>query len=51
MQQEIRRDWAIKEIQDLYNQPLLELVYRAATVLHRKYNDTAGSTGCTLLLV
>ena len=50
MQQEIRRDWAIKEIQDLYNQPLLELVYRAATV-HRKYNDTAEVQVCTLLSI
>jgi biotin synthase len=46
----IRNDWAIKEIQDVYNMPLLELVYRAATV-HRKYNDTGEVQVCTLLSI
>lgn len=50
MQNDIRNDWVIEEIQDLYNEPLLELVYRAATV-HRKYNDTAEVQVCTLLSI
>lgn len=50
MQHDIRNDWTINEIHDLYNLPLLELVYRAAT-LHRKYNDTAEVQVCTLLSI
>lgn len=50
MKNEIRNDWTIEEIQDLYNEPLLELVYKAATV-HRKYNDTAEVQVCTLLSI
>jgi len=34
----IRHDWKVKEILDIYNIPLLELVYKAATV-HRKFHD------------
>jgi len=32
------KNWTKQEIADVYNQPLLELLYQAATV-HRKYND------------
>lgn len=46
----IRNDWTLEEIKDLYNTPLLELVYRAATV-HRDYNDTAEVQVCTLLSI
>jgi biotin synthase len=35
---DIRYDWTIAEIQDLLQQPLLDLVYRAQT-LHRQYSD------------
>lgn len=38
------------EIQDIYNTPLLELVYRAATV-HREHNDTGEVQVCTLLSI
>jgi biotin synthase len=48
--QEIRNDWAIEEIEQIYHTPLLELVYRAAS-LHRKYNDTAEVQVCTLLSI
>jgi len=34
----IRYDWTEKEILDIYNSPLLELVYKAATT-HRKFHD------------
>lgn len=46
----IRNDWSIEEIQDIYNTPLLELVFRAASV-HREYNDTAEVQVCTLLSI
>jgi len=47
---DIRNNWTIEEIQDIYHSPLLELVFRAAT-LHRKYNDTAEVQVCTLLSI
>lgn len=50
MTDELRNDWTIDEIHDIYNQPLLELVHRAATV-HRKYNDTGEVQVCTLLSI
>jgi biotin synthase len=46
----IRNDWTLNEIQEIYNLPLLDLVYRAATV-HRKYNDTGEVQVCTLLSI
>jgi biotin synthase len=46
----IRNNWTKKEIQELYELPLLELVYRASTV-HRIYNNTAEVQVCTLLSV
>lgn len=46
----IRKNWSIEEIRGIYQLPLLELVYRAATI-HRKYNNTAEVQVCTLLSV
>ena len=46
----IRNNWTKEEIQEIYELPLLELVYRAATV-HRQYNNTAEVQVCTLLSV
>ena len=46
----LRNDWTIQEIQAIYNMPLLELVYRAATI-HREYNDIAEVQVCTLLSI
>lgn len=46
----IRNDWKIEEIQEIYNSPVLELIYRAATV-HRQYNDTGEVQVCTLLSI
>jgi biotin synthase len=46
----IRNDWTKVEIQGIYEMPLLELVYRAATV-HREYHQTAEVQVCTLLSV
>jgi biotin synthase len=45
-----RNDWTIEEINDIYNTPLLELIYKAATV-HKQYNDTAEVQVCTLLSI
>src|SRR6187551_358741 len=45
-----RNDWTIEEINDIYNTPLLELIYKAATV-HKEYNDTAEVQVCTLLSI
>ena len=50
MSNDIRYNWTLEEIQDIYNMPLLELVFRAAE-LHRKYNDTAEVQVCTLLSI
>jgi biotin synthase len=46
----IRNDWTIEEIQEIYNTPLLELIYRAASI-HRQYNDTGEVQVCTLLSI
>ena len=47
---EIRNNWTLEEIQDIYHLPLLELVFKAAA-LHRQYNDTAEVQVCTLLSI
>jgi biotin synthase len=46
----VRNDWRLEEIQEIYNMPLLELIYRAATV-HRQYNETGEVQVCTLLSI
>ena len=38
MTPEIRHDWTLAELQALHDQPLLDLVYRAASV-HRRFHD------------
>lgn len=47
---EIRNNWTREEIAEIYNSPVLELIYRAATV-HRQYNDPQEVQVCTLLSV
>ena len=47
---EIRNNWTLEEISDIYNSPVLELIYRAATV-HRQFNDPQEVQVCTLLSV
>lgn len=47
---ELRHDWTLEEIQDIYNMPLLELVYRAATV-HRMWHNPNQVQISTLLSV
>ncbi len=50
MSTDIRHDWTLEEVKEVYDQPLLELIFRAAA-LHRKYNDTAEVQVCTLLSI
>lgn len=46
----MRNNWTKEEISDIYNTPLLELIYQAATI-HREYQDTAEVQVCTLLSI
>ncbi|MEL6538716.1 MAG: biotin synthase BioB, partial [Bacteroidota bacterium] len=47
---EIRKDWTREEIKAIYDQPFLELVYKAATV-HREFHDPQEVQVCTLLSI
>src|ERR1700744_1314388 len=46
----LRNDWTLDEIKEIYNTPLLDLIYRAAT-LHREYNAIGEVPVCTLLSI
>jgi len=46
----IRRDWTAKEIQAIYDLPVMELVYQAATV-HRQYHNPNEVQVSTLLSI
>ena len=46
----IRNDWTMEEIQAIYDQPLLELVYQAATI-HRERHSAKEIQVCTLLSI
>ncbi|MFC6100624.1 biotin synthase BioB [Olivibacter domesticus] len=48
--EQIRNDWSIEEIKLLYHEPLLELVYKAATV-HRTWHSSSAVQVCTLLSI
>jgi len=47
---EIRYNWEKAEIQAIYNTPLLELIYQAATV-HRQYHDPKKIQVCKLISI
>jgi len=47
---DIRNDWSIQEISEIYHSPLLELVYKAATI-HREHHAPGEVQVCTLLSV
>ena len=47
---QIRHDWTREEIKDIYNRPIMDLIYDAATV-HRANNDPSEVQVCTLLSV
>lgn len=44
----VRHDWSRQEIQKIYDGPLLDLVFRAATV-HRQYHHPSKIQLCTLM--
>jgi biotin synthase len=46
----IRTNWTREEITEIYNTPVLDLVFRAATV-HRQHHDAQEVQVCTLLSV
>ena len=46
----IRNDWTREEIASIYNKPVLNLMYEAATV-HREFHDAQEVQVCTLLSV
>ncbi|GGZ25755.1 biotin synthase [Echinicola pacifica] len=47
---EIRNNWTREEIKAIFDMPIMELMYKAATV-HREYNDPTEVQVCTLLSV
>lgn len=47
---QVRTDWTREEITEIYNRPVMELIYEAATV-HRENNDPSEVQVCTLLSV
>jgi len=48
--EQIRNDWSIEEIKLLYHEPLLELIYKAATI-HRAWHSPSKIQVCTLLSI
>ncbi|MCW5959159.1 MAG: biotin synthase BioB [Pyrinomonadaceae bacterium] len=46
----LRHDWSIEEIEEIYNLPLPELIFRAQTV-HREYHKPDAIQGCQLLSI
>jgi len=50
IQSMIRNNWTVEEIQEIYNQQLMELVFRAASV-HRENNQYNEVQVCTLLSI
>jgi len=47
---QIRNNWTKEEISEIYNSPVLDLMYRAATV-HRAFHDPQEVQVCTLLSI
>ncbi len=47
---EIRNNWTKQEIGEIYNTPIMDLIYKAATT-HRQYHDANEVQVCTLLSV
>ncbi|MEQ8714137.1 MAG: biotin synthase BioB [Cyclobacteriaceae bacterium] len=46
----MRNDWTREEISEIYNSPLMDLIYRGATV-HREHHDPTEVQVCTLLSI
>ena len=47
---ELRNDWTKEEIKNIFDKPVLELIYEAATV-HREHNEASEVQVCTLLSI
>ena len=47
---QIRNDWTKEEISEIYETPLLELIYNAS-IVHREYHSTGEVQVCTLLSI
>ncbi|MEX2336236.1 MAG: biotin synthase BioB [Fulvivirga sp.] len=47
---QIRNNWTREEISEIFNAPVLDLMYKAATV-HRQYHNSSEVQVCTLLSV
>jgi biotin synthase len=50
MHADCRNDWTIEEVYEVYNKPMLELIFEAGSI-HRKYNQTGEVQVCTLLSI
>ena len=50
MESEIRHNWKLEDVRALFDAPLLELVFHAAT-LHRKYHDPREVQVCKLISI
>ncbi len=50
MQSEVRNDWSAQEVRALYDQPLLDLVFQAASV-HRRFHDAHEIQVCKLISI
>lgn len=46
----VKNDWTKEEISEIYNTPLLELIYEAQTI-HREFHETGEVQVCTLLSI
>lgn len=46
----VRNDWTREEVAEIYNRPLLDLIFSAATV-HRQYHQADKIQQCTLLSI
>jgi len=50
MQSELRYDWTLQELREIYSLPLLDLVFRAAAT-HREYHDASEVQVCRLISI
>ncbi len=46
----IRNNWSLEEVRNIYEMPLMELIFQAASI-HRRYNHTGEVQVCTLLSI
>ena len=50
MHDDLRYDWTIKDIREIYKTPLMDLVHRAGTI-HRRYHDPSEVQVCKLISI